>query len=38
MNAEVFVDTNVFLYTIDEEPASRNKRERARQILLPSAS
>ena len=24
MNAEVFVDTNVLLYTIDEDPASRS--------------
>jgi predicted nucleic acid-binding protein len=34
MNAEAFVDTNVLLYTIDEEPESNAKRERARQILL----
>jgi predicted nucleic acid-binding protein len=34
MNAEAFVDTNVLLYTIDEEPESNEKRERARQILL----
>ena len=34
MNAEVFVDTNVLLYTIDEDPASNEKRERARQLLL----
>lgn len=34
MNAEVFVDTNVLLYTIDEDPASNEKRERAQQILL----
>ena len=34
MNAEVFVDTNVLLYTIDEDPASASKRERAQQLLL----
>lgn len=34
MNAEVFVDTNVLLYTIDEDPASAPKRERAQQLLL----
>jgi predicted nucleic acid-binding protein len=34
MNAEVFVDTNVLLYTIDEEPASHEKRNRAQQLLL----
>ena len=34
MNAEVFVDTNVLLYTIDEDPATNEKRERAQQILL----
>ena len=34
MSADVFVDTNVFLYTIDEDPASAAKRDRARQILL----
>jgi predicted nucleic acid-binding protein len=34
LNAEVFVDTNVFLYTIDEEPASAAKRARAQQLLL----
>jgi predicted nucleic acid-binding protein len=34
MNAEVFIDTNVLLYTIDEDPASAVKRERARQLLL----
>ena len=26
MNADVFVDTNVLLYTIDEDPASARKR------------
>jgi predicted nucleic acid-binding protein len=34
MNVEVFVDTNVLLYTIDEEPASVAKRQRAQQLLL----
>ena len=26
MNAEVFVDTNIFLYSIDDSPAAANKR------------
>jgi predicted nucleic acid-binding protein len=34
MNAEVFIDTNVFLYTVDEDPASTSKRQRAQQLLL----
>ncbi len=34
MNAEVFVDTNVLLYTIDEDPAAAPKRQRAQQLLL----
>ena len=34
MNAEVFVDTNVLQYTIDDDPASNEKRERAQQLLL----
>jgi predicted nucleic acid-binding protein len=34
MTAEVFVDTNVLLYTIDEDPASATKRLRAQQLLL----
>ena len=34
MNATVFVDTNVFLYAIDEDPASAGKRQRAQQLLL----
>jgi predicted nucleic acid-binding protein len=34
MNAEVFVDTNVLLYSIDEDPASASKRVRAQQLLL----
>jgi predicted nucleic acid-binding protein len=34
MNAVVFIDTNVLLYTIDEEPANATKRQRAQQLLL----
>jgi hypothetical protein len=34
MIADVFVETNVCPYTIDEDPASSQKRERARQLLL----
>src|SRR5438445_12528189 len=34
MNAEAFVDTNILLYTIDEDPASAPKRQRAQQLLL----
>jgi predicted nucleic acid-binding protein len=34
MTAGVFVDTNVLLYSIDEDPASLQKRQRAQQILL----
>jgi len=34
MTAEVFVDTNVLLYTIDEDPTSASKRQRAQQLLL----
>jgi predicted nucleic acid-binding protein len=34
MNADVFVDTNVLLYSIDEEPANAAKRQRAQQLLL----
>jgi predicted nucleic acid-binding protein len=34
MTAEVFVDTNVLLYTIDEDPASALKRQQAQQLLL----
>ncbi len=33
MNAEVFVDTNIFLYSIDDSPAAVEKREVAREIL-----
>ena len=34
MNADVFIDTNVLLYTVDEDPASASKRQRAEQLLL----
>jgi len=34
MNADVFVDTNVLLYTIDEDPASADKRLAAQQLVL----
>ena len=34
MTADVFIDTNIFLYTVDEDPASAPKRDRAREILL----
>ena len=34
MNAEVFVDTNILLYTIDEDPAAASKRQCAQQLLL----
>jgi predicted nucleic acid-binding protein len=34
MNAEVFVDTNILLYTIDEDPAAASKRLRAQQLIL----
>jgi predicted nucleic acid-binding protein len=34
MNAEVFVDTNVLLYAIDDDSANIQKREIARQLLL----
>ena len=33
LNAEVFVDTNIFLYSIDDSPAAANKRDVARRIL-----
>ena len=33
MNAEVFVDTNIFLYSIDDNPAAAEKRDVAREIL-----
>jgi predicted nucleic acid-binding protein len=34
MNAEVFVDTNILFYSIDEDPASVSKRQRAEELLL----
>jgi len=34
MNADVFLDTNILLYTIDEDPASAAKRQRAQQLIL----
>ena len=34
MNAEVFVDTNILLYAIDEDIASAAKRDLAQQLLL----
>lgn len=37
MTAAVFIDTNILLYSIDEDPAAEQKRQRARQILLSEA-
>lgn len=34
MNAEAFLDTNILLYSIDEDPVSVSKRKRAQQLLL----
>jgi predicted nucleic acid-binding protein len=34
MNAEVFIDTNVFLYSLSDLPEEQAKAERARQLLL----
>jgi predicted nucleic acid-binding protein len=34
MNADVFLDTNILLYTIDEDPASALKRQRAQELML----
>ncbi len=34
MNAEVFIDTNVFLYALSDRPEEHTKAERARQLLL----
>lgn len=34
MTAEVFVDTNILLYTIDEDPASASKRGHAQHLVL----
>jgi predicted nucleic acid-binding protein len=33
MNADVFLDTNVLLYAIDENPASASKRQRANDLI-----
>ena len=34
MNAEIFIDTNVFLYALSTSPDEQTKAERARQVLL----
>jgi predicted nucleic acid-binding protein len=34
MTAEVFIDTNIFLYSLSDNPDERLKAERARQILM----
>jgi hypothetical protein len=34
MTAEFFVDTNILLYSIDEDPASQMKRQRSQELLL----
>ncbi|HWP55377.1 MAG TPA: PIN domain-containing protein [Pyrinomonadaceae bacterium] len=34
MNAEVFIDTNIFLYSLSDNPDEAPKAERARQLLL----
>lgn len=34
MNAEVFIDTNIFLYSISDQPQERGKADRARDLLL----
>lgn len=34
MNAEVFIDTNIFLYALSDRPEEQAKTERARQLLL----
>jgi predicted nucleic acid-binding protein len=34
MNADVFLDTNILLYSIDEDPASQAKRQRAQELML----
>ena len=34
MNAEVFIDTNVFLYAISDRPDEKLKTQRARDLLL----
>ncbi len=34
MNAEAFIDTNIFLYALSDRPEEQAKAERARQLLL----
>src|SRR5258708_20269854 len=34
MNAEAFIDTNVFLYALSDRPEKQAKAERARELLL----
>ena len=34
MNAQVFIDTNVFLYALSNRPDEQQKAERARELLL----
>ena len=34
MNAEVFVDTNVFLYALSDRTEAQARAERARELLL----
>ena len=34
MNAEIFIDTNVFLYALSDLPEEQTKAGRARQLLL----
>lgn len=34
MNAEIFIDTNVFLYALSTRPEERQKAERPRELLL----
>ena len=34
MNAEAFIDTNVFLYALSDRPEEQAKAERARELLL----
>jgi hypothetical protein len=34
MSAEVFIDTNIFLYSLSDNPDEKLKAERSRQLLL----
>ena len=34
MTADAFIDTNILLYSIDEDPANATKRQLSQQILL----